>query len=166
MAIVVTAETPWGTIVVEAEDDSVQVAVLQGGRQIEIVDADKNWTLRVDQGEYRLELRGGDDKFQLDQETVTVSRDGEALRHGDPLGLLIYDGPEAVRHSMRLKAYRRAQQDVEYLILLREKLGLSRRGLAEFIDRHVNLVCTASTSPIEPAARIEGSPGDSDSPKS
>ena len=43
------------------------------------------------------------------------------------------------RHSMRLKAYRRAEQDVEYLELLRSKLGLTPGQLRAFIDCHVDV---------------------------
>jgi hypothetical protein len=49
----------------------------------------------------------------------TINTDGSALKQADPLGIFIYDkqpdGTIAVRSSLRLKAYLRAQQDMEYL---------------------------------------------------
>jgi DNA-binding MarR family transcriptional regulator len=40
---------------------------------------------------------------------------------------------------MRLKAYRRAQQDVEYLELLRKRLRLTPGQVRSSIDRYVDL---------------------------
>jgi hypothetical protein len=73
----------------------------------------------------------------------TINRDGSALRRADQLGLFILDGSgggePAVRHTMRLKAYRRAQQDVEYLGLLRRRLGWTDRQMRDFINHYVDL---------------------------
>ena len=68
----------------------------------------------------------------------TINRSGSALHKADQLGLFIFDEGH-VRHSMRLKAYRRAQQDIEYLELLRKRLELSRGQLRAFIDHYVSL---------------------------
>ena len=73
----------------------------------------------------------------------TVNKNGSALTKADQLGLFIFEksarGPAAIHHSMRLKAYRRAQQDVEYLELLRKRLKLTNGQLRAFIDHYVNL---------------------------
>ena len=73
----------------------------------------------------------------------TINSDGAAMQKADPLGLFIFmkgpDGNTVMNHSMRLKAYRRAEQDVEYLELLRKKLGLSPAEVARLIDTRVNL---------------------------
>jgi len=70
----------------------------------------------------------------------TVDRKGGALSKGDPLGLFIFDrATGAIHHSLRLKAYRRAEQDVEYLTLLREKFDYTEDQLRGFIDRHLEL---------------------------
>jgi hypothetical protein len=73
----------------------------------------------------------------------TVNKDGSALRKADQLGLFIFeknaDGPATIHHSMRLKAYRRAEQDVEYLELLRKRLKLTSGQLEGFIDHYLNL---------------------------
>jgi len=71
----------------------------------------------------------------------TINRNGSALRKGDRLGLFIFvpaagRDDRAIHHSMRLKAYRRAQQDIEYLELLRKKLKLTREELGMFVDAY------------------------------
>jgi len=84
----------------------------------------------------------------------TVNKDGKAMRRGDPLALFIYDGPEVIHHSMRLKAYRRAQQDVEYLELLRKRRGFTRRQIREFVARHVCLDGREPWSPVDSGERV------------
>ncbi|HUW57647.1 MAG TPA: hypothetical protein VMZ92_13490 [Planctomycetota bacterium] len=73
----------------------------------------------------------------------TINRDGSALTRADQLGIFIFDRPEAgrrpIHHSMRLKAYRRAEQDVEYLELLRKRRGWSDGQVRAFIDHYVDL---------------------------
>ncbi len=79
LGFVLTITGRHGTLVVEAEDENVQVVVKRGGEEIEIVDADSNWTIRLKEGEYDIQLRGGDDRVQVDRDTVTVRR-GEKTR--------------------------------------------------------------------------------------
>jgi hypothetical protein len=71
----------------------------------------------------------------------TIDRTGKALTTGDPLALFIFDRPRdgrpVIHPSIRLKVYRRAQQDIEYLVLLREKQGLTPGRLSEFIDQYL-----------------------------
>ena len=70
----------------------------------------------------------------------TINRNGSALKKADQLGLFIFDKASgALHHSMRLKAYRRAQQDIEYLELLRKRRKLTAGQLRAFIDRYVTL---------------------------
>ena len=73
----------------------------------------------------------------------TINRDGSALKKSDELGLFIFEGrpgtEAAIHHSIRLKAYRRAQQDIEYLELVRKKLSLSAGELRAFIDHYIDL---------------------------
>ena len=47
--------------------------------------------------------------------------------------------PRTINHSMRLKAYRRAEQDVEYLELVRSKAGLAPAQVRTLVDHYVNL---------------------------
>lgn len=73
----------------------------------------------------------------------TVDKSGQALRQADQLGLFIFDkdgqGNTAIHHSTRLKAYREAEQLIEYLILVRERHGWSPRQMKAFIDHYVQL---------------------------
>jgi len=70
----------------------------------------------------------------------TINKSGSALKKADQLGLFIFDKASgAIHHSMRLKAYRRAQQDIEYLELLRKRRKLTPGQLRAFIDRYVTL---------------------------
>ena len=61
----------------------------------------------------------------------------------DQLGIFIFGedqgGAKAIHHSMRLKAYRRGEQDVEYLELLRKRLKLTDGQVRAFVDRYVTL---------------------------
>jgi hypothetical protein len=79
----------------------------------------------------------------------TINRDGTAMEKADQLGLFIFARTPrrevAINHSMRLKAYRRAEQDVEYLELLRKKLELSPAQMGDFIDHYLDLGGTVTT---------------------
>jgi serine/threonine protein kinase/WD40 repeat protein len=68
-----------GTLVVEIDEKlgkDVQVAVSQGGRKVQVVDARSGWTLSLAAGEYDLTVRGSTDQFQLGPDTVTVKHGG------------------------------------------------------------------------------------------
>jgi len=73
----------------------------------------------------------------------TVDKSGRALSRADQLGLFIFErtdgGQVRIHHSMRLKSYRRAEQDIEYLQLLRRTLGLTDGQLREFMDTYLKL---------------------------
>lgn len=73
----------------------------------------------------------------------TVNKDGSALKRADQLGLFIYDkeadGTTVVRHSMRLKAWRDAQQLIEYLNLLQQRQRWSTSQLRDFVGQYVQL---------------------------
>jgi hypothetical protein len=82
----------------------------------------------------------------------TVDKKGQALEKGDPLGLFIFDPKSGeIHHSLRLKAYRRAEQDVEYLLLLSDKLGLEDAAIRALIDRFVPLAGSVDSSSPEDA---------------
>ena len=67
------------------------------------------------------------------------------MARANQLGLFIFADPEPpsgrkrTHHSLRLKAYRRAQQDVEYLTLLRDRLKLTPSQLRRFMDHYLTL---------------------------
>ncbi len=77
----------------------------------------------------------------------TINNDGSAMTKADQLGLFIFAkgqgadaaGRSAIYHSMRLKAYRRAEQDVEYLEMLRSKAGLTPAQVRALVNHYVNL---------------------------
>ncbi|MEI7700055.1 MAG: hypothetical protein WCK86_09675 [Planctomycetia bacterium] len=73
----------------------------------------------------------------------TVNKDGTALKQADQLGLFIFDqdkeGRTVIRHSLRLKAWRDAQQLIEYLNLLQKKRSWSDDQLRGFIGQYVQL---------------------------
>ncbi|MCH9653288.1 MAG: fibronectin type III domain-containing protein [Planctomycetes bacterium] len=73
----------------------------------------------------------------------TVNKSGSALTKADQLGLFIFDknasGETVIRHSMRLKAYRDAQQLIEYLNLLQQQRGWSQDQMRRFVNQYVNL---------------------------
>ena len=73
----------------------------------------------------------------------TIDRTGQAMTVADQLGLFIFDrdstGRTVIRHSMRLKAYREAQQLIETLILVRERHGWSPSRLREFVAQYLPL---------------------------
>ena len=76
LAAVLTFTLRGGTLTVEIDEQlgkDVHVAVRQGGQEIQVVDAKSGWTLSLSAGKYDLSVRGGDDKFQLDTQSVTVS---------------------------------------------------------------------------------------------
>ena len=73
----------------------------------------------------------------------TVDKEGTSLKEANQLGLFIFDrqpdGEVEIHHSMRLKSYRRAEQDIEYLELLRKKLKLTNGQLWFFMDNYLKL---------------------------
>ena len=73
----------------------------------------------------------------------TVDKTGNALKEADQLGLFIFDqdqaGQPVIRHSLRLKAFRDAEQLVEYLNLLKEQSGWSQDQMRRFVCQYVDL---------------------------
>jgi hypothetical protein len=73
----------------------------------------------------------------------TVNKSGSALKEADQLGLFIYDqdtsGEITIHHSLRLKAYREAQQLIEYLNFLKARRGWSQEGMRQFVSQYVDL---------------------------
>jgi serine/threonine protein kinase len=82
LGIVMSIRTPKGVIDIEVADeaiDQVAIAVERGGRQVSIADKQNGWELRVDEGEFRVALVEGAERFELDRDSVNVSRDGRAI---------------------------------------------------------------------------------------
>ncbi len=59
------------------------------------------------------------------------------------MGLLIFDkdssGKVVIRHSLRLKAFREAQQLIEYLALLKSKMQWTDSQMKSFVVQYVKL---------------------------
>ena len=80
LVVVLVLTLRQGTLVVEIDEQlgkDVQVAVSQGGEKVQVADAKSGWTLSLDAGKYDLAVEGGDDQFQLDSESVTVTHGGQ-----------------------------------------------------------------------------------------
>ena len=73
----------------------------------------------------------------------TVDKTGKALKEADQLGLFIFDrdaeGRTVIRHASRLKAYREAEQLIEYLHLLKERRQWSLDETRRFVQQYVPL---------------------------
>jgi formylglycine-generating enzyme required for sulfatase activity len=80
LAVVLVLSLRQGTLVVEIDEQlgkDVQVAVSQGGEKVQVADARSGWTLSLGAGKYDLAVQGGDDQFQLDPQSVTVTHGGQ-----------------------------------------------------------------------------------------
>ena len=88
----------------------------------------------------------------------TINKDGAAMTKADQLGLFIFTkGASAagIRHSLRLKAYRDAEQLVEYLELVRQKRGFTPAEMRRFIDHYANVSGRVRTEYAEDAGTPE-----------
>lgn len=89
----------------------------------------------------------------------TINADGSALKNADQLGVFIYDkqpdGSIAVRPSLRLKAYLRAQQDIEYLNMAMGKSGITRSQIHRLFDHCLRLDARFNKTSTEDAGTAE-----------
>ncbi len=77
LGVILTLTNRYGTLVVECDDPNVQVAVLQNGEEVEVVNAESGWKIALKSGTYDVEMKGGDERFQIDQDSVIVKRGGK-----------------------------------------------------------------------------------------
>ncbi|MCA9602989.1 MAG: protein kinase [Myxococcales bacterium] len=69
-----------GVLVIEANDDAVEVAVLKEGRIVQVADKDNQWQLNIVEGKYDIELHGRTkDKFQIRDQHIEVKRGKKTL---------------------------------------------------------------------------------------
>ncbi len=79
-AILVSLRTPYGEVVVELPDDAPaewaeQLKVeVRGNGDVKVADAESGWTIDVKKGKYEVQLAGGDDRFAIEENSVTVTR--------------------------------------------------------------------------------------------
>lgn len=83
--ILLSLRTPHGEVVVELADDvpkemadKLRVEV-RGNGDLKVADAEQGWTIDVSEGEYVARLAGGDDRFELERNQVTVTRDKKTV---------------------------------------------------------------------------------------
>lgn len=82
-AAVLVMTTRSGTVEVSSPDgtlpDDIKVVVMKGGEEIELLQADNQWTARIVNGEYQAQLRGGTDTFEIKNSKLIVNRLGKAV---------------------------------------------------------------------------------------
>jgi len=82
-AAVFVFRTPQGTVTIEIPEGvdakDIKVVALQGGREIEVADQKSGWKIRLREGEYQFDLRGGGDRLKLDKNRVTVTRNDRQI---------------------------------------------------------------------------------------
>ncbi len=83
LAAVLLISTRNGTVEVTSPDgklpDDVKVVVTRGGEEIELLQADNQWSAKLVHGEYQVQLRGGDDRFEITTSQLTINRLGRAV---------------------------------------------------------------------------------------
>ncbi len=103
LSAILVLTTRHGRIEVTSPDGTLpadlKVAVSNGGDSVEILQADNQWSAKVVNGEYQLQLTGGDDKFEIKESKLTVSRMGKAivfveLRKADAIAAKTPPGPD------------------------------------------------------------------------
>ncbi len=76
----------------------------------------------------------------------TMDKDGAALVNADQLGLFIFaqdaEGDKIIHHSMRLQAFRDAEQLIEHLTLLQTVKNWSRGQVNAFVQQYVRFDVT------------------------
>lgn len=84
VAAAIVISTRNGTVEVTAPDggelpQDVKVVVTRGGDEVELLQADNQWSAKVVNGEYQAELRSGQDRFEMADSKLTVTRMGRSL---------------------------------------------------------------------------------------
>ena len=83
LAAVLLITTRNGSVEVTSPDgklpDDVKVVVTRGGEEIELLQADNQWSAKLVNGEYQVQLRGGEDRFEITTSQLTINRLGRAV---------------------------------------------------------------------------------------
>jgi formylglycine-generating enzyme required for sulfatase activity/serine/threonine protein kinase len=112
LVVVLVLTLRQGMLVVEIDEQlgkDVQVAVSQGGEKVKVADAKSGWTLSLDAGKYDLAVQGGDDQFQLDSQSVTVTHGGQVkvkvTLKPPPAAVAPFDAKQARKYQDRWARY-------------------------------------------------------------
>lgn len=80
LSAILVITTKNGTVEVTSPDgklpDDVSVVVSRDGDEVELLQANNEWSAKIVNGEYQVALRSGDDRFEIKDSTLTVSRLG------------------------------------------------------------------------------------------
>lgn len=83
LAAVIVISTRNGTVEVTAPDgkipDDIKVVVTRGGEEVELLQAENQWSAKILNGEYQVRLRSGEDRFEVKDSNLTVTRLGRTV---------------------------------------------------------------------------------------
>lgn len=83
MAALLVINTRHGRIEVTSPDGKLpadlRVVVLKGGEEVQILQAENQWTASIVNGEYEVAVEGGDHQFEIKDSKLVVSRMGKAV---------------------------------------------------------------------------------------
>ena len=83
LSALLVVTTRYGRVEVTSPDGQLpkdlKVVVLNGGEEIQVLQADNQWTSRLVNGVYEVALRGGDDQFEIEDSKLIITRLGKAV---------------------------------------------------------------------------------------
>ena len=134
-AIILTITTKQGTIEVESPDgklpDDVRVVVSRGGDGVEVLQADNQWRASVAGGKVQLTVQGGDDRFELQDSTLTVSRFGKSVV---TLRVKQAAGANVVAKQQEVTATNPDRRAAEYLLSIGCSFDIKENGQGRSIS--------------------------------
>ena len=77
--VTITVVTNRGTVELEAFDDDVQVAILRGGKEVNVLDSKTGSKVTLRAGEYPLKPLSDRTDVQLNRDTFIMTRGGKSL---------------------------------------------------------------------------------------
>ncbi len=73
-------KTDKGTLIINAQDEAISVSILQKGEEVQVIDTlTGSRIVSLPSGTYDVKLKGEQNKFTLDKEKVTLTRDGKVI---------------------------------------------------------------------------------------
>lgn len=79
LGLLLSLRTPNGTLIIESDDPTAQVAVRQNGQVVDVASAENGWKLSLRDGKYDVELNGDEQSLQLSDEQVTLTEGGRVV---------------------------------------------------------------------------------------